>query len=150
METFVKESEIAAPARAVFDWHKREQALERLTPPGDPVNVVSRTGGIDEPGSQVTLEIVLWGPLRVRWVAEHRDFEEGRMFQDVQVKGPFARWVHTHEMVPIDGERCLLRDRVEYALPGGWLGQLLGGWFVRRKLQRTFEHRHRVTREALE
>lgn len=149
-QIFEKESELDAPASVVFDWHMKEEAFERLIPPWEPVEVVSRSGGIKEEGSRVTLSIGILGPLRVKWVAEHRNFEKGRRFQDVQVKGPFARWIHTHEMVPLDSDRCLLRDHIEYALPGGRVGEWLGGWFVRRKLSRMFDYRHRVTREAVE
>jgi hypothetical protein len=39
---------------------------------------------------------------------------------------------------------------VEYALPFGALGRWLGGWYVRRKLEKLFEYRHDVTaREAI-
>ena len=48
-------------------------------------------------------------------------------------------------MLP-DGENaCRLQDRIEYALPFGILGRLLGAKLVRRKLERVFEYRHRLT-----
>jgi ligand-binding SRPBCC domain-containing protein len=87
--------------------------------------VVERTGGVED-GARVTLETRL-GPLPVRWIAEHRDYQPGLQFRDVQVTGPFARWEHTHRVEAADPEGCYLKDRVEYALPLGGLGELLGG-----------------------
>jgi len=147
--TFEKESRIEASAQEVFDWHKTDEALEELIPPSDPVTVKSRSGGIQD-GATVTLRIQFLGPLGMDWVARHRNYEEGRQFEDVQESGPFRSWCHTHEVEPIDDSTCRLRDRVEYELPFGWITDLLAGWFVRRKLQSMFEYRHDVTREELE
>jgi ligand-binding SRPBCC domain-containing protein len=71
------------------------------------------------------------------------------MFRDVQVRGPFARWDHTHRMIPDGPDASWLEDRVEFDLPAGALGNALGGWYVRRKLNRMFEYRHAVTARAL-
>jgi len=147
-QTFVKRSRIVAPAEEVFAWHLRPEALEELTPPWEPANLVERTGGPDEVGSRVVLKVGP-GPFAIRWVAEHTHYEPGRMFRDVQRKGPFARWEHTHLVEPDGPDACWLEDRIEYALPLGWLGRLFGGAFARRKIERMFEYRHRVTREAL-
>lgn len=147
-QSFVRRSRIAAPAAEVFAWHERADAFELLTPPWERVELLERTGGIDEIGSRLFLRVGR-PPLALRWVAEHTHYEPGRMFRDVQVKGPFARWEHTHVVEPEGPDACWLEDRIEYALPLGWLGQLFGGWLVRRKLERMFEYRHRVTREAL-
>jgi hypothetical protein len=43
-----------------------------------------------------------------------------------------------------------LIDRIEYELPLGALGRIFGSGFARRKLERMFEFRHRVTKEACE
>ena len=109
--------------------------------------MLSRTGGIEDEGSRVHLRVRI-GPFRRRWTAEHFDCTPGRRFRDRQIEGPFAEWVHTHSFEP-DGEGCVLEDRVEYALPGGrWVNRLLRP-FVRRKLKRLFEYRHRVTEQCL-
>ena len=64
--------------------------------------------------------------------------------------GPFKKWEHTHAMED-DGEGgAWLIDHIDYELPLGALGQLGGGWFVRRKLARMFDYRHAVTRRACE
>ena len=38
---------------------------------------------------------------------------------------------------------------MEYALPFGFLGRWLAGKFVRRKLERLFEHRHAIAARAV-
>lgn len=145
-EVFVRRTRIPAPAAEVFQWHDRPDAFERLTPPWEHVRVVERTGGIAD--GRLTIELRA-GPFRRRWIAQHGDFQPGRQFRDVQIAGPFARWEHTHTVEPDGASACYLEDRVEYALPLGWLGRFFAGAFVRRKLDRLFAYRHRVTAEAL-
>lgn len=146
-ETFVKRSRIEASAADVYAWHAHPGALESLTPPGERVRVLEKSGGIER-GARVVLQFGRW-PFRRRWVAEHGDFEEGRFFSDVQVSGPFAYWKHTHTFKPDGPSASFLEDRVEYALPFGAAGRWFGGWFARRKLEKLFAYRHKVTARAL-
>ena len=142
-EIFICRSRIEAPAAEVYAWHALPEALERLTPAGEHIEVIERTGGIER-GARVVLRFGRW-PFRRRWVAEHLDFEEGRFFSDIQVSGPFAYWKHTHTFVPDGPTACTLEDKVEYALPFGLLGRWVAGGYVRRKIEQMFEHRHTVT-----
>ena len=145
---FVRRSRIAAPVERVFHWHELPGALEKLMPPREPVHLLSHTGGIRD-GARVELAIGP-RPLRLRWSAEHSGYIRNRQFRDVQVRGPFARWVHTHIFEADGPNACYLEDRVEYALPLGFLGRWLLGGFVERKLERLFEYRHRMTRKENE
>lgn len=142
-QLFIYRSRIEAPAAEVYAWHALPDALEQLTPPGERIQVLEKTGGIER-GARVVLRFGRW-PIRRRWVAEHQDFEVGHDFSDVQVSGPFAYWKHTHTFEPDGAAACILEDRVEYALPFGVLGRWFAGKFVRRKLDAMFEHRHAVT-----
>ena len=144
-EIFEMRSRIPAPAATVFGWHEKPEALQSLIPPGDPVKLVSATGGIRD-GAQVVLAIGYW-PLQLHWVALHKDFQPGRQFTDVQVKGPFHLWEHTHSVLPDGPDACFLVDHVEYELPFGALGRLALP-LVRRKLKAMFDWRHGVTRSA--
>jgi len=147
-ETFVHRSRIAAPGERVFQWHELPGAFEKLVPPGERVRMVAQSGGIRD-GARTELAIGLW-PFRLRWIAVHEGYIEQRQFRDVQVSGPFRRWEHTHLVEPDGPHACYLEDRVEYALPLGAVGRWLAGRFVRRKLERLFDYRHRVTREENE
>ena len=90
------------------------------------------------------------GPFWTRWVAEHQDCQPGAGFSDVQVKGPFARWKHVHRFSKAKGGASQLSDEIDYRLPFGFLGSLIGGWLVKKKLERTFNYRHAVTKSDLE
>lgn len=152
MARFVKESRIEAPAALVFGWHERPEALVRLVPPWTPVRIVEPPPSLGD-GARAILSLG-FGPARVRWVAEHRGYQnlgpDGGVFEDVQVRGPFARWVHRHTVRAAGPRASTLTDEIEYELPLGRLGLGLAGWKVRRDLERMFEYRHRVTREACE
>jgi ligand-binding SRPBCC domain-containing protein len=146
-ETFIRRSRIAAPAAAVYAWHERPDALEKLTPPGEHAKIIERIGGIEK-GARVTIQFGRW-PFSSRWVAEHQEYEAGHYFSDLQVSGPFSYWKHTHTFEPNGPAACFLEDRVEYALPFGFFGRWFAGGFVRRKLKKLFAYRHRVTAEEL-
>jgi ligand-binding SRPBCC domain-containing protein len=148
LETFIKRSRFQAPVERLFAWHADPGALRALIPPGDPVTIRTRKGGL-ETGAVVVLSVGR-GPFRIQWVAVHRDYILNRQFKDVQVKGPFARWEHTHLFEPDGPAASFLEDRVEYALPLGAAGRLAAGWLVRRKLEAMFAYRHAVTARAVE
>jgi ligand-binding SRPBCC domain-containing protein len=140
---FVQSVVIHAPVEKVFGFHERDDALDLLSPSFPPVRKVSSTGGI-QPGARVVLRIGIF-----RWVALHTAYEKNRLFVDEQIDGPFRKWVHRHEFES-EENRTRLTDRVEYELPGGWLGNTFAGWGVQLGLRRMFAHRHRVTREFCE
>lgn len=145
--TFVHRSRLPATASEAFRWHLRPGALERLVPPWEQVEVVRRSGTI-ESGGEVELRPRI-GPLATRWVAKHTTFIPDREFRDEQIRGPFARWEHAHRFEPAEDDTCVLEDHVDYALPGGALGRMLGQSFVADKLQRMFRFRHDTTASDL-
>ena len=145
---FVKESVIQASAATVFAFHEAPDAFERLQPPWQTTEIVQPPKSL-EVGTRVILKIKV-GPLWQTIVAEHVAYEHGKMFADRMIQGPFPKWLHKHIIAPRGANECLLTDDIEYELPLGVLGRTFGGWFARRNLERLFEFRHRVTREACE
>lgn len=144
METLTYRIRIPVPAEFLYAWHAKPGAFKRLAPPWEEVTLLSSHPGLSE-GSQVSFRVPLAGPIKKTWVAEHRNVEPGRGFQDAQVRGPFAHWVHTHSMNPVSETECELVDHIEYRLPLGAAGRLLGGGMIRRMMDRTFQYRHAVT-----
>jgi ligand-binding SRPBCC domain-containing protein len=145
---FKKESVIKASAERVFAFHEAPDAFERLQPPWQKSEVVQPPTSL-EVGTQVILRVKV-GPFWQTLVAEHVEYEPGKMFADRLVEGPFAQWLHRHIVTPRGPDECVLTDDIEYELPLGVLGRAFGGWFAQRNLERLFEYRHQVTRDACE
>jgi len=125
-------------AAALHAWHSREGALERLLPPWERTRVISRKGGLD-PGGEVRLKMRA-GLIRFNYLAHHVENIPGVMFRDIQAKGPFTSWSHSH-FFSDKAEGALLRDFVEYRLP---LHDLLPGFLhreVQKRLRQMFVHR---------
>jgi ligand-binding SRPBCC domain-containing protein len=62
---------------------------------------------------------------------------------DQQIKGPYSLWIHEHLFEEKNGG-TLVRDNVQYAVPGGKLVQRL---LVAPDLERIFNYRHQVLEE---
>lgn len=148
MPIFEKRTRIGAGAARVFAFHEAPGAHQRLTPAWSGQRLIEPAKSLAV-GSRAVAEVKI-GPVRQTIVAVHTAYEPGRMFRDEQVKGPFARWVHTHLVEPDGDGACYLIDHIDYELPLGALGRLFGGWYARRTLERLFDYRHQVTKEACE
>jgi hypothetical protein len=138
---------LPASAEEAFAWHARPGAFERLTPPWERVDVVERTGGIED-GARATLRVHI-GPVAARWVAVHQDYVQGRRFVDEQVEGPFSHWVHQHLFEPVGPAASRYTDRIEFAPPFGTLGAAAGMWLARPRVERMLAYRHSILREDL-
>lgn len=135
-------------AEALFAWHERPGAFERLTPGFMPARVIARSGGIRD-GATVTLAVPV-GPAHTTWHLEHTGHVAGREFRDVQRSGPFASWEHVHRMEPQPDGTSVLDDTIRYRLPLPPFGALVADAFTREKLERLLRWRHAVTLLDLE
>jgi len=145
MGTLQFSTTLPVSAETAYRWHERPGAFERLTPPWEHVRVLRREGTLADGLVELALSV---GPVTRPWIARHRDGVPGRSFVDEQVRGPFARWVHTHRFEPAGPDRCQMTDEIEYELPCGPLGALGERW-VERRAARGFRYRHETLREDL-
>ena len=132
----------------LFTWHVREGAFERLNPPWQRFEVIERKGNIQN-GGTVKIKMKIAGPFHTTWLVKHSDYVEGKQFKDSQIKGLFSSWTHTHLFNSFENSSSILDDHVEYSLPGGTLGEIIGSPLINKKLNQMFDYRHRLTREDL-
>ena len=145
---FVKQSVIRATPERVFGFHERPDVLTLLLPPWESARVV-QSARISDIGSQAIVETTILGPITARWVAEHTLYEPPRVFEDIQVKGPFKSWRHRHIVEP-HPDGALLRDQIDYEPPFAFVGRTLAPLLIERRLKRLFDYRHEITREWCE
>ena len=138
MPNFERISTLPFSRVETFAWHKRPGALARFTPPWQQVELVRKVGGL-ETGSEVEFKMKL-GPVWKTWLARHTDYEEGRLFRDIQIEGPFAAWDHQHifEDAP---EGCRYIDRIVYSAP---LSLDFFSGSINGELDRAFLYRHQT------
>jgi ligand-binding SRPBCC domain-containing protein len=156
---FVKESIIQASPELVFAFHELPDALARLTPPWESARVIEPAKDL-RVGSTAIVETRILGLIPSRWVAKHTVYDPPRMFEDIQVSGPFRQWRHRHIVLPggeregagaeVSGSTAVLRDEIEYEPPLWFIGRLMAPLLIIPRLGRLFEYRHRITREWCE
>jgi ligand-binding SRPBCC domain-containing protein len=139
---------VEIPIAAAFAFHGDARNLERITPPWLGFEVT--TPGPIEMGVGTLIEYRLrLHRVPVRWRTRIEVWEPPRRFVDVQVKGPYSLWEHTHEFEEDGPGATIIRDRVRYAIPFGPLGKIADRVLVRRDLRRIFDYRREAVAREL-
>ena len=146
-KTFTYASSFPCTPYELYTWHSREGALERLIPPWENTSVIASQGGI-APGGTTTLKLHA-GPVPYLWHARHVEDIPGVMFKDIQHKGPFARWEHSH-LFHTAPQGCTLEDRITYRLPVQSALPAFSERVVESMLERIFTYRHATLRADIE
>lgn len=150
---------------AIRDWRGKERVLEReqifplpveqvfapfadagnlqaITPPWLHFRIISEPDAM-RPGAIIEYRLRLHG-LPVRWQTVIETWDPPYRFTDVQARGPFALWHHTHVFEPVAGgasTSTLARDRVRYRVGFGPFGEIAHALFVGRDVERIFDFR---------
>ena len=147
--TLEREQQIDRPIDEVFAFFGDAFNLERITPRFLKFRILTERPVHMGPGTLLDYKLSLFG-VGFYWQTRIEEWEPEEYFIDVQLKGPYALWRHTHIFEEPDAGRTLMRDRVEYAIPYGLFGRLAHWLFVRRSLRRIFDHRAEMTARMLE
>jgi len=137
-----REQLVGRPRGQVFAFFADASNLERLTPRSLRFEIKSSLPVDMRTGALIDYEIALFG-VRLRWRTLIECFEPETRFVDVQREGPYRSWRHTHEFVEVPNG-TLVRDRVEYEVPLGLLGDLARRVFVGPQLDAIFDFRRKT------
>jgi ligand-binding SRPBCC domain-containing protein len=146
--TLVREQVVARPLAEVFAFFSDAANLEAITPDSLRFRILSPEPIAMRAGARIDYRLSLFG-VPFQWRTRIDAWEPGRRFVDVQERGPYRHWHHTHEFAPVAGG-TRVRDTVRYALPLGPLGALAHALFVRRQVEAIFDHRRRRIEALLE
>ena len=143
---FEQEQLIQRSRRQVFAFFADAANLERITPGSLHFEIRSPQPIAMHAGATIDYDLALFG-LRFRWRTLIESFDPEAGFVDVQTKGPYRSWRHTHQFSDAPGG-TLVRDRVEYELPFGPLGEIVRRLFVARQIRRIFDFRRAAIETA--
>ena len=130
---------VPAPIERVWAFFSRPENLGRITPSSMGFVMKAPVTDLGD-GSLIDYTIRPLLGIPAGWRSRIEGWNPPFGFRDVQLKGPYKRWVHTHTLTAVDGG-TRVDDVVEYQLPLGPLGRLAHGWLVRPELERIFAYR---------
>ncbi len=138
----VAECHLDRPIDEVFDFFADAMNLERLTPPLLSFHVVTPPPIEMRKGALIDYKLKLRG-FPLRWRTEIAAWDPPYSFVDNQLRGPYRRWNHRHTF-EATSTGTLVKDRVEYQVPGG---AIVHNLFVRRDVEAIFKYRQQVLAE---
>ncbi|MEO6828179.1 MAG: SRPBCC family protein [Acidobacteriaceae bacterium] len=139
--TLEREQWVPRPLDEVFSFFSDAKNLEALTPPWMRFHILSPQPIEIAAGTIIDYRLS-WHGIPLRWKTEITTWEPPNCFVDLQLKGPYRLWHHTHRFRASAGGTQIL-DSVQYALPFGVLGRLVHTLSVRRNVEEIFEYRRR-------
>src|ERR1041384_2713541 len=130
-----------------------EAKLIKLVLVSSPANTTGDAKELAGVGSEIVTSFRLFRflPIHAKWTARITEFEWDHHFADLQIKGPFKRFYHRHELrteVRDGVEGTVVRDAIEYEVGFGFLGELMEKFIV-SQLQQTFKYRQQALGKIL-
>jgi hypothetical protein len=147
MNEFTLETELwlTRPRTEVFSFFAEARNLEAITPPWLRFEVLTPAPIEMRAGALIDYRIRVHGS-PIRWRTEIAEWKPPHRFVDVQLRGPYTLWHHTHLFEERDGG-TLCTDLVRYRPRGG---ALIDWLFVRRDVERIFRYRRQRLGELLD
>ena len=144
MKEFTQHAELWLPRKReeIFPFFAEARNLESITPPWLKFEVLTPEPIVMRAGTLIDYRIKVHG-LPIRWRTEIAEWQPPQRFVDVQLRGPYHLWHHTHTFEECDGG-TLCTDHVRYRPRGGALVNWL---FVRRDVERIFQFRQQRLKE---
>ena len=135
---------IKTDLRTAWEFFSSPKNLQKITPPDLGFNILSDLKGRSMHEGQIIDYTVkpLFG-IPVRWRTEIKQVNELSSFKDVQKRGPYSKWEHTHVFEEVENG-VLVKDYVKFRLPFGVLGRMAHSVFVKARLAHIFDYRERI------
>ncbi len=141
------EQRVRADLEETFAFFSDAANLEGITPPFLGFSILTPLPIVMREGALIEYRLKLMG-VPLGWLTRIESWVPNVSFTDVQLRGPYARWVHTHRFERVSGG-TVVRDRVEYSLPSSPLSEPFHPWFVRPMVERIFSYRRSAIAQLL-
>ena len=140
--TLEKHQFITKSKKEVFDFFKTPENLEKITPKN--LNFVIHTPSpisMNE-GTLIEYRIKLLG-IPIYWKTLINAYDPPKYFSDIQLKGPYSKWDHTHIFKECKNGTMMI-DKIVYSIPFGIIGQIAHSIWVKEELNRIFNYRYDI------
>lgn len=134
-----REQIVGRPLAEVFAFFENPQNLARITPASVGFEILTPPPITMKAGLILDYTIKVF-KMRVHWTTMITAYEPPLRFADVQLKGPYEFWHHTHTFTSVSGG-TLMTDDILYLVPYGPLGRIAHGLMIGRRLDKIFDYR---------
>lgn len=130
------------PREKVFEFFSECRNLEKITP--KMLNFHMNTMSTDRltAGTLIDYNLKVRG-LPIHWITKITEWNPPDHFTDIQLKGPYSFWEHTHFFEDL-GEGTLMTDRVKYKVPVGLIGRMATQAWIDADIENIFKYRRKT------
>ena len=143
IHSLYREQLIPASLEELWEYFCDPKNLNTIMPPDMNFEILSGGDARMYEGQLIEYRVEFVRGLRSHWLTEIRHVRQCEYFVDEQRMGRYRFWYHEHafESVPC-GTR--MKDRVTYAVPMGFLGDILDHFWIAVRLKNIFEFRRKT------
>jgi ligand-binding SRPBCC domain-containing protein len=138
---FTTEQLLQATLPAAWDFFSAAGNLSLITPPEMDFKTLTQLDGRDiYEGMIIDYKVKPLFGIPMHWQTKISKVQKPFSFTDIQLKGPYRCWEHTHTFIEKENG-VFMKDEVKYELPFGILGAAVQALIVRKKIQDLFIYR---------
>jgi ligand-binding SRPBCC domain-containing protein len=145
IRTFTTEQWLPRPPEEVFGFFSNAANLDRLTPSWLHFRILTPLPILMQQGTIIEYRL-RWRGWPLDWKTQIAFWDPPARFIDRALRSPYRQWLHEHTFEAHEGGTWM-RDRVDYAVPGGIIEPLVSRWLVTPDVERIFAYRREKMRE---
>ena len=144
MHEFSTQQFLPIPVSEAWVFFSSPKNLSLITPPEMDFKIVTPylENKIYE-GMKIEYRVKPLFGITMKWESRIAHVLAPHYFTDIQTKGPYAFWQHTHHFIEKEGG-VLMLDDVIYKLPLGFIGNTVHRLIVRKKIEKIFKYRRNI------
>lgn len=135
-------STIPAPLDEVWTFFSNPANLNKITPSEMNFRIITPLPERMYKGMMIGYKVSPLPGLRLTWLTEITQSEDGKLFIDEQRKGPYKIWHHEHHFRVVE-DGVEMRDILTYDLPAGFIGRMVDVLLVYKRVQAIFAFREK-------
>jgi ligand-binding SRPBCC domain-containing protein len=146
MKIFEYQTELLLPISIDEAWKFFSSAknLSLITPPEMSFKILTSLDGSEiYEGMLIDYQVKPLFGIPLKWQTQIIKVNKPFYFTDLQLKGPYSIWEHTHTFTETKNG-VFMHDLVRYQLPLGFLGLIAHQAIVKKKIEDIFDYRKTV------
>lgn len=139
--TLESSQELNLSLEKAWEYFSSPSNLSKITPPKMGFHITSKVDKSAYQGQIITYKVSPLPFIKTNWVTEITAVKNKEFFIDEQRFGPYSMWHHEHFFEALPNGKTLMKDKVSYKIPFGFLGSIAQFLFIKKQLLSIFTYR---------